>query len=102
MATQRIGYSNKSRGDLWTAQEANEVKAVVNNNANEVDSLAQSVANAASAVSNMGGQISAQQATINALGAAQVTWQQTTEEDMADMIEDQTWLPNVIYYTEES
>lgn len=28
-----IGYAAKSRGDLWTATEANEVKEVVNNNA---------------------------------------------------------------------
>lgn len=30
---QRISYANKRYGDLWTAQEANDVKSVVNANA---------------------------------------------------------------------
>ncbi|MBQ8969157.1 MAG: hypothetical protein IJ064_05445 [Bacteroidaceae bacterium] len=30
---QKISYANKQYGDLWTAQEANDVKSVVNANA---------------------------------------------------------------------
>ena len=30
---QKISYANKRYGDLWTSQEANDVKSVVNSNA---------------------------------------------------------------------
>lgn len=43
MAVQKIEYPNKVRGDLFTTANANEVKAAVNHNADEVASLAGSV-----------------------------------------------------------
>jgi len=39
MATTRINYANKVAGNLWTSQDANQVKDVVNNNADELDAL---------------------------------------------------------------
>lgn len=41
MAVQKITYPAKSRGDLWQASEANELKQVINNNADELDALRQ-------------------------------------------------------------
>lgn len=41
MAVQKIIYPAKSRGDLWQASEANELKQVINNNADELDALRQ-------------------------------------------------------------
>lgn len=39
MAVQKISYANKQYGDLWTSQEANDVKSVVNNNADELSGV---------------------------------------------------------------
>ena len=39
MASQKITYPNKVRGDLYTSANANEVKEVVNHNADEVTAL---------------------------------------------------------------
>lgn len=39
MAVQKISYANKQYGDLWTSQEANHIKSVVNNNADELSGL---------------------------------------------------------------
>jgi hypothetical protein len=33
MPVQKISYANKRYGDLWTSQEVNEIKSVVNGNA---------------------------------------------------------------------
>lgn len=38
MAVTKINYNNKRSGDQWTSNEANEVKNVVNNNADELTS----------------------------------------------------------------
>lgn len=39
MAVQKISYANKQYGDLWTSQEANDIKSVVNNNADELSGV---------------------------------------------------------------
>lgn len=39
----KIGYAAKRRGDLWTATEANEVKEVVNANAEILDGHTSSI-----------------------------------------------------------
>lgn len=39
----KIGYAAKRRGDLWTATEANEVKEVVNANADILDGHTSSI-----------------------------------------------------------
>lgn len=43
MAIQKITYAAKSRGDLWQSSDANELKQVINNNADELSSLQQSM-----------------------------------------------------------
>lgn len=60
MAAQKIGYANKQSGSLWTSSNANEVKDVVNNNADELDTtnervnrLNQSVSTLEQNVSNL-------------------------------------------------
>lgn len=37
MPVQKISYANKRYGDLWTSQEVNEIKSVVNGNADILD-----------------------------------------------------------------
>ena len=39
----KIGYAAKKRGDLWTATEANEIKEVVNANADILDGHTSSI-----------------------------------------------------------
>ena len=36
MAVSRVNYANKRSGDLWTSNNANEVKEAINNNATEL------------------------------------------------------------------
>ena len=43
MAVQKISYANKQYGDLWTSQEANDIKSVVNNNAEELSGAKDSI-----------------------------------------------------------
>ena len=43
MAVQKISYANKQYGDLWTSQEANDIKSVVNNNAEELSGVKDSI-----------------------------------------------------------
>lgn len=43
MAAQKIDYQNKVRGDLFTTANANEVKSVVNHNADELTNLDQQI-----------------------------------------------------------
>lgn len=43
MAVEKINYPNKAYGDLWRATEANHVKEVVNNNADELSGVKSSV-----------------------------------------------------------
>lgn len=53
MAVQKIDYQNKVRGDLFTSANANEIKAVVNNNADEVTALASSVTSVSQSVTSL-------------------------------------------------
>lgn len=45
MPVQRISYAAKRRGDLWTATDANEVKEVMNNNADVLEGHSTSIEN---------------------------------------------------------
>lgn len=53
MAIQKIDYQNKVRGDLFTSSNANEIKAVVNNNADEVTALSSSVSAVSQSVTSL-------------------------------------------------
>lgn len=59
MAAQKIGYANKQSGSLWTSSNANEVKDVVNNNADELDTTNSRVNNLSTSVSTLTQNVSA-------------------------------------------
>lgn len=44
MAVSRVNYVNKRSGDLWTSNNANEVKEAINNNATELATAQASIA----------------------------------------------------------
>ena len=54
MAVMNISYAAKSRGDLWTATDANEIKEVVNNNAAELTNQGQQITNIGNSVDSHG------------------------------------------------
>lgn len=58
MAVQKIEYANKVRGDLFTTANANEVKAAVNHNADELAALAQSVGSVSQSVTSISQSVS--------------------------------------------
>lgn len=43
MAVQRVTFVNKRSGDLWTSNDANQVKEAINNNATELATLQEGV-----------------------------------------------------------
>lgn len=49
-----ISYAAKSRGDLWTATDANEIKEVVNNNASELTNQGQRINNIGNSIDEHG------------------------------------------------
>ena len=53
MAAEKIEYGNKVRGDLFTTANANEVKAAVNHNADELTALAGSVSSMGQSVTSI-------------------------------------------------
>lgn len=53
MAAQKINYQNKVRGDLYTSANANEVKEVVNHNADEVTALQNTVNSVSKSVTQL-------------------------------------------------
>ena len=53
MASQKITYPNKVRGDLYTSANANEVKEVVNHNADEVTALQNTVNSVSASVTQL-------------------------------------------------
>ncbi len=57
MSIMNISYTAKSRGDLWTATEANEVKEVVNNNASELSAVAVQAAVNANNISSLNARV---------------------------------------------
>lgn len=53
MAVQKIDYPNKVRGDLFTTSNANEVKQVVNNNADELSALSRQMQQSSQSVAQL-------------------------------------------------
>lgn len=70
MAISRIGYAAKRRGDLWTATEANEVKDVVNNNADVLAGHDTSISNINSSLDTHGQQLAQDAQAIRLLQAS--------------------------------
>lgn len=76
MAIQTIGYEAKSRGDIWHSYDANEVKTVVNNHADnlsihaaKINSLESAVNGMKSRVVHTSGQVEVQPNVLNVWGA---------------------------------
>lgn len=70
MAISRIGYAAKRRGDLWTATEANEVKDVVNNNADVLAGHDTSISNINNSLDTHGQQLAQDAQAIRFLQAS--------------------------------
>ncbi len=70
MAISRIGYAAKRRGDLWTATEANEVKDVVNNNADVLAGHDTSISNINNSLDTHGQQLAQDAQAIRLLQAS--------------------------------
>ena len=70
MAISRIGYAAKRRGDLWTATEANEVKDVVNNNADVLAGHDTSISNINNSLDTHGKQLAQDAQAIRLLQAS--------------------------------
>ena len=70
MAISRIGYAAKRRGDLWTATEANEVKDVVNSNADVLAGHDTSITNINNSLDTHGQQLAQDAQAIRLLQAS--------------------------------
>lgn len=53
MAVKKVGYANKVRGDLFTTSNANEVKEAVNQNADELETISNSVSSLSQSVTSL-------------------------------------------------
>lgn len=67
MAVEKITYANKAYGDLWRATEANHVKEVVNNNADELSGVKSSVQTMNETLESVAQQNTQNTATLNIL-----------------------------------
>ena len=67
MAVEKITYPNKARGDLWRATEANHVKEVVNNNADELSGVKTTVQTMGDTLQTVAQQNTQNTATLNNL-----------------------------------
>lgn len=67
MAVEKITYPNKAYGDLWRATEANHVKEVVNNNADELSGVKTTVQTLGDTLQTVANQNTQNTATLNNL-----------------------------------
>lgn len=67
MAVEKITYPNKAYGDLWRATEANHVKEVVNNNADELSDVKTTVQTLGDTLQTVANQNTQNTATLNNL-----------------------------------
>lgn len=67
MAVEKITYPNKAYGDLWRATEANHVKEVVNNNADELSGVKTTVKTLGDTLQTVANQNTQNTATLNNL-----------------------------------
>ena len=100
--TEKIGYPSKVRGDLWTATEANEVKQVVNANADELTRVERETTQGINELGNafVDFRDSTTQEIKRVEGEIHV-FEESTEEAIEEMIANGTWKEGVIYYTVE-
>lgn len=94
MAISRIGYPAKRRGDLWTATEANEIKDVVNSNADVLAGHDTSITNINTTLGTQGEQMAQNAQAIRLLQASTKSVWLTEEEYQAlvdaEMVQEDT------------
>ena len=69
MAAEKIKYANKQAGDLWRSTEANEVKAVINSHADDIDDLESSLASVREVATRNSGTLTTHTQRLTALEA---------------------------------
>ncbi|MBR4533873.1 MAG: hypothetical protein IKO85_04945 [Bacteroidaceae bacterium] len=97
MPIQKIEYAAKRRGDLWTATDANEVKEVVNNNADILSGHDTSINTINNALDSMSTQLGQNTQTIRQLSDAftQSVW--LTQAQYDALVDAGTVNPDIEY-----
>lgn len=99
---EKIGYPSKVRGDLWTATEANEVKQVVNANADELTRVERETTQGINTLANdLADFRDDTTQELNRVEGEIPVFEESTEEAIEEMIANGTWKEGVIYYTVE-
>ena len=97
MAVNRINYAAKRRGDLWTATEANEVKEVVNANADILDGHTSSIETLGNTLDETNRQTKVNTQNIKALMADSVKSVWLTQEEYDALVDAGTVDENTEY-----
>ena len=93
----KIGYAAKRRGDLWTATEANEVKEVVNANADILDGHTSSIETLGNTLDETNRQTKANTQNIKTLMADNVKSVWLTQEEYDVLVDAGTVDENTEY-----
>ena len=93
----KIGYAAKRRGDLWTAPEANEVKEVVNANADILDGHTSSIETLGNTLDETNRQTKANTQNIKTLMADNVKSVWLTQEEYDALVDAGTVDENTEY-----
>lgn len=93
----KIGYAAKRRGDLWTATEANEVKEVVNANADILDGHTSSIETLGNTLDETSRQTKANTQNIKTLMADNVKSVWLTQEEYDALVDAGTVDENTEY-----
>lgn len=97
MAVEKITYPNKAYGDLWRATEANHVKEVVNNNADELSGVKSSVQTMNNTLQTVAQQNTQNAATLNTLVNSNVRQIFLTQEQYDALVDAGTVEADVMY-----
>ena len=97
MAVNRINYAAKRRGDLWTATDANEVKEVVNANADILDGHTSSIESLGNTLDETNRQTKVNTQNIKALMADSVKSVWLTQEEYDALVDAGTVDENTEY-----
>ena len=93
----KIGYAAKRRGDLWTATDANEVKEVVNANADILDGHTSSIETLGNTLNETNRQTKVNTQNIKALMADNVKSVWLTQEEYDALVDAGTVDENTEY-----
>lgn len=97
MAVEKITYRNKAYGDLWRATEANHVKEVVNNNADELSGVKSSVQTMNETLSTVAQQSTQNTAALNILINSNVRQEFLTQAQYDALVDAGTVEADVMY-----